>query len=369
MSVTDDTQPRSPFKNQGAQPQYVQPEEEPPTGPGCLVWSLVAVVCLGCAAIVVVLAGTAGWRDGRRIADVTSTSEIAATADSQLTHIPQDVQNGNLYMLDRRVKYLETLLPDMPGLPGIIQTATALYQNSLPTATPTAQPSTPTSIPTTAVAPTLTSEVPVESTSAYDLGALLQEARDEMNQNLWSDAISTLDVIIALDSNFEPATVNGLMLQALRTEARNLYNDGKLAEAILLTTRAEDFGLSADDDLRYEQYVAGLYLDAMRTIGIDYLASINALRKVYDLGPGRYYDEVSRLLFQQYTAYGDAWAQGQDYCQAFQQYQNALTIRNSPQVVSKRDSAETACAQGTPVPGDGSTQPIAPVGVIETPGN
>jgi hypothetical protein len=114
------------------------------------------------------------------------------------------------------------------------------------------------------------------------------------------------------------------MLEALRSQANNLFNENRLAEAILLTTRAEEFGLSQDDSLRYEKYVAALYLDAIHTIGTDYAAAIRALRAVYDLGPGRYYDDVKQKLFQQYVAYGDAWAIQNEYCPAYAQYQSAL---------------------------------------------
>jgi hypothetical protein len=119
--------------------------------------------------------------------------------------------------------------------------------------------------------------------------------------------------------------------------------------------------------------VAELYLDATRTEGIDYATSILALRKVYGLGPGRYYDEAGRKLFAQYVAYGDAWALEGNQCNAFAQYDSALTIRSSADLTVKRDNAQTLCLQATTTPGaDGSTdngtnsqpQTIAPVGQV-----
>ncbi len=370
-SATEATQPRSPFRDRPPTqpPAYSEEPPEESGGPGCLVWGIVGLISLGCALTIVLLAGTAGWTTGVRVAQVTATAAIGATAESQLIHIPEDIANKNAFMVGKRVEYLGTLLPDMPELPGLIQTATAIYNDTLPTTTPSPT-LTLTPAPTQVIPTAVSSEVPVEvpqTAGGYDLDSLLQQARDLMAQQAWADAIEILDVIIAIDSNYQSATVDGLMLEALRAEALRLYNEELLAEAILTTTRAESFGLSAEDGLRYERYVAELYLDAARTEGIDYATSIQALRKVYDLGPGRYYDEAARKLFSQYVAYGDAWALEGNQCNAYTQYENALTIRNSADLAVKRDNAHTLCLQATTTPGtDGSGEPatIAPVGQV-----
>jgi hypothetical protein len=134
-----------------------------------------------------------------------------------------------------------------------------------------------------------------------------------------------------------------------------------------LTDRAKEFGLPGDSELHYEQYIAGLYLTAKSALGTNYSTAIQALSELYQQAPN--YLDVQQLLFDQQVAYGDAWVAQGEYCPAVAQYQNALNMFSNPSVATKRDSATAACALATPVGGapvDGQ-QPIAPIGVVETP--
>jgi tetratricopeptide (TPR) repeat protein len=318
--------------------------------------------------VVVLLAATAGWTAGQRVAEATALQSKAAAIQEQLERIPTDVNSGNTILLQRRLESLLTVTPAVPQVPQLVQTATALYLTRQPTITPTLT-ITPTPSPTVEV----TEEIllPESTGDSYDLDAYLRQAEGYIASGQFSDATALLDVIISVDSTYQTQTVNRLMLQALRADANRLYNENKLAEAIFLTKRAESFGLSQDDPLRYERYAAELYLDAVRTLGTDLTSAIRAWTKVYDLGQGRYYEEASRTLFQQYVNYGDAWVAQNEYCPALTYYQTALTIRSSGEVSVKRDSATQLCLQATPTLGPGqtpgATQAIAPVGVIETP--
>jgi hypothetical protein len=113
-----------------------------------------------------------------------------------------------------------------------------------------------------------------------------------------------------------------------------------------------------------------LYLDAQNTIGTNFPAAITALNEIYAAGPSRYQQQAGQLLFDQYVAYGDAYAVGGEYCPAVIQYQNALNLQNRPDVSAKLDQAKLTCEQGTPVPGSvgapvaGTPGGVAPVGVV-----
>jgi hypothetical protein len=354
MAALEDTQPRSPFRDQVPPVEPPLEGDEEQGGPGCLLWSLMGLIALGCALVIVLLAGAAGWTSGQRTAQANATATQNADVQIQLARIPVDVASGNQFLLSRRLEFLATLTPGVPGVTRLIQTATALAVKSQPTRT-----SVPTATPTaTALAPTAEStETPVSATTqaGYDLNALLQQAQSAFDSRDWGQAMDTLDAIISIDANFQTDTVRGLMLQSLESQARADYNSGKLAEAIALTNRAGEFGLPQNSDLWYEQYAAGLYLDATRTIGTDYPSAIQALHRVVDLGPGRYYDKAKQLLFQQYVAYGDAWVAQTEYCPAAVQYDSALSLFASSAVNAKRDNANTLCSQATPVPGPGVT--------------
>lgn len=374
MSYTpspDDTQPRSPFKVPPQPEENYEAIEPEASGPGCLLWGLVGAVGLFFSIMIVLLAGAAGWTTGQRTAGANATATRSAEINDQLIRIPGDIANSNLEMLDIRIRYLAQATPGVPGITDYMLTATTLYLTSQPTATTTPPAATPTAQASAAV---VTTDAPaIEPTAnasgGYDLAALLDEARTAANQGQWQDAIELLDVIIGLDSNFQTAEVRGLMLQSLTSYARILYQNDRLAEAIVLTDRADEFGDIGD--LNYERYLAALYLDAQNTIGTNYPAAINALSQIYNAGSSRYQQQAGQLLVEQYVAYADAYIAGGEYCPAVIQYQNALNLQNRPDITAKLDQAKLTCEQGTPLPGaaggTAGTPAIAPVGVVAPP--
>lgn len=367
MRSKEETQPRSPFRvpPQQPEPPFIDPEAD--TGRdrrGCLLYSVIGAVAVVFSLAIVLLAGAAGWTSGQRLWQEYATATQSAEINDQLARIPGDVSSRNSVMLNARVQYLATLTPGVSGMSEIIQTATALFDSLQPTTTPALAPS-----PTAGLVASPTPGAQVVITPApggqYDLPALLQEARSMVSLGQYDEAIDLLDAIIAVDPNFERETVRALMLEALSTQALNLFRTGNaLAKAINLTERAKEFGLPGDSELRFEQYIAGLYLQAKSAIGTNYPVAIQALQELYNQAP--YYMDAQQLLFQQYVGYGDAWVAGGEYCPAVLQYQNALNLLSSAEVAAKRDNAQTICAQGTPTPGavplDGQT-PMAPIGV------
>jgi len=372
MSYTpslDDTQPRLPVQIPDQPEQYDEDIEPDSSGPGCLVWGLVGIIGSGFAVVIVFLAGVAGWTSGQRTAHANATATRSAEINDQLNRIPGDIASGNLEMLNIRIRYLAAATPGIQGVAEYAVTATALYLTNQPTITPTP----PAAAPTSQASPAATTEAPIVAPTSpnggYDLVALLEEARADVTQGQWNDAAELLEVIMALDSTYETAEVRGLMLQALTSYARALYQNDRLAEAIIITDRAEAFGDIGD--LNYERYLAALYLDAQNTIGTNFPAAINALQQIYNAGPSRYQQQAGQLLVDQYLAYADAYVAGGEYCPAVIQYQNALNLQNRPDIDAKFQNAQLICQQGTPVPGvagtPGTPPGIAPVGVPITP--
>lgn len=367
MTAQDDTQPRSPFKGGSAplpadQDTYLELTPEPDdeaSGPGCFVWGVLGFIIFGMALLIVGMAGAAGWTGGQRVANANATATISSRIMQQLERIPTDVAGGNQQILSWRLDYLAGLTPAVPGVVEFQATATALYFSMIPTATPT---------PSVTPTPTLevTEAAIIDSTSVYDLPGLLEEARRQVDLGMYEDAIDSLDVIMAIDSTFQQVTVRGLMGEALRREATRLFRSlDTLAQAILLTDRATEFGPVGD--LSYESFVAGLYLDAIRQTEVgDYLSSIRSLRQIYDLQSTYKGVDIGRLLFDEYVAFAQAWAIGGDHCAAAIQYTNALTVLSSADIRGRRDTEQLLCEQGTPTPGPEGVQgepTFAPVGV------
>src|SRR5690606_16354775 len=216
-------------------------------------------------------------RQAQSFATATQQAEI----QDQMNRIPGDVVSGNTVLLNARLQFLATQTPGVPGLGEYMETATAVDMNTLPTETP--QPTATPEATAAIILPEETEAVEIQiqqSGSGYDLPGLLEQARTAVRLGQYTEATDLLQVIEAVDSTYESAEVRGLMLQALTAEALRLFRGGgNLAQAILLTDEAEKYGLPADSELRYESYVAALYLNARSKIGTDYGAAIQALQQ------------------------------------------------------------------------------------------
>jgi tetratricopeptide (TPR) repeat protein len=306
------------------------------------------------ALLIVGLAGAAGWTSGIRIAQANATATHQADIDAQIVQISTDIANGNLSLLAIRLEYLVTLTPGVAGVAPLQQTATALYMTRQPTATPspTATPGQVTSQATASPTPVATDSVDSPTLSpqgGIDLPALLDDARQSVRTGNWEEAIETLDILISADPQFEKSVVDGLMSQALNSQALLLFRSGEsgLAEAIALANRAEIYGI-LDGDVSFEREVATLYLNARSRINTsDFSGSIRLLNEVLAYSPN--YLNTRDLLVNQYVAYGDALDIGGQPCQAVQQYDMAISM-GSTAASAKRSAAQMTCENGTATP-------------------
>jgi hypothetical protein len=365
----DDTQPKSPLKERfsdgipaealrGA-PMIDLEDDAGPSGPGCRIWGCMGVVAVGFAVAIVLMSAAAGWTAGKREADANATATQGASLSEQLNLIPADLNNGNLQMVDIRIHALASMTPGIPGLSDLAATATAAYVQRLPTQT---------LVPSATLAATQAPEVtedfvitPADNGPQYDLAALLQEAEGDMNAGQFADAYELLDVINAVDPNFERARVRQLLTTALNGQARAMFNASNPAQGIIWATRAEQAGV-LEGDVSYEMFAAINWQGAQAAIGLSYPQAVNALQQVMSDGPnGRYYAQAQQLLFEQYMGWGDALAvdPAQGYCPAAIQYQNAANLFNDGGAAAKRDQANSFCTQATPTLGPGMTPQAA----------
>lgn len=361
MFSPDDTQPGAPVRLPPDQRADFLDPQPPAEGPGCLTYGLLGAAILGFALLIIALSGFAGWTSGQRVAQANGTATQSAAINEQLERIPADVNSRNTVLLEARLKYLMALTPGVGGVDTLVQTATALYEQRLPTSTP--MPS-----PTVNAAPTATlAAARADGAPQFDLPALLQQTQNDIALRDWQEAIDTLDLIMAADAAFETRTVRALMLQALTERARLLFvgpDAANLAEALQLYDQIQAFSDVGDvTQLNYEAYIASLYVDAINATGIDYNITIQRLIEIYNQVPN--YRDVGRRLVDAYIGSGDAWvAQGQS-CAAVPQYQNALNLVHDATVSGKLNAAQTTCLQAATLtaiaPPPGTV--IAPVGV------
>lgn len=333
-------------------------------GSGCWLQSCIGLVAVGFAVVIVLLAGAAGWTVGLREAGVNATATRSAEINEQLNRLPEDIAGGNIQLIDARLRWLVTNAPDLVELPDLQTTATAVFIDSLPTATPSLAPSQPPSAtPTETGVPTqmveaAEAEITLEADGGFDLDSLLAEAQRNVETGQFEDAYELLEAISGIDDDFQPQLVRQLTTTALNGQARAFFNTNQPAQGIYWASIAESLGVM-EGDVSVELYAATLFLDAKSAVGVNYPEAIADLRQLVNLGQGRYYVEAVQLLFEQYVGYGDAWAAEGEYCPAFQQYSAALSVQSSTSVVGKRDNAEDICSRATPVPGPGVT-PGAP---------
>lgn len=367
----DDTQPGSPFKDDPVNLKpTLNPEEAIPQrgGGSCLLTGVIGGLLAFIAVLIVALSAAAGWTAGQREANTNATATQNVAISEQLDRVPAEITSGNLAMLDARLRWLATLTPGVPGVSEYAMTATALYETSLPTATPEF---TPTPEATQEAEATEALVIPAESSGGYDLVGILTQAENAIASSQWQDAIDLLDVILAADPNFEAANVRRMMSQALNSYARELYNASQPAQANLLVTRAREFGPLADG-LEFENMAAELYLTARSAAGTGSPRAASALQSLLNLGPGRYYTEAQGMLYDLYVTRGDAYFAQGDSCSAVGQYQNAINVQSSGVANGKYSAAQNACANATPttdpnivIPSDGQ---VAPVGEVSPPG-
>ena len=317
---------------------------------GCAAFAILAALTVA-ALIIVALAGLAGWTSGQRQAAVYATATQNAAIQEQWSRISGDIEQGNTVLLEARIRFLATLTPGVPGVAELYVTATALANGQNPT--PTLDLIEPTPTPdidlTAIVTPAETAGAPAPTSQVLpggirvDLPALLSEAQSQIATSQWADAIDTLDVILAVDSNFQTALVRSLMIQALGSYAIQLYNNGQPAAGNIAVTRIEEFG-TIPGDLSYERYAAQLYLNARAQMGVNFPAAIQSLRAVMDLGAGgRYYQQAQQALYETYVGYGDAFTFENNWCSAATQYRNAMNIFASGVANGKFTNADTIC--------------------------
>ncbi|MDX2074934.1 MAG: hypothetical protein SFZ02_00765 [bacterium] len=412
MTVNDDTKPRKIVSNYyGTVPPPPLDDEEqlPPDdagvhGPGCLIWGIMAIFILALGVIIVVLAGGAGWTEGQRLANSYATAtqaefineslrriptdvammndynfqlrlnalaqltpgvpqvpelQITATAltgqqivNLQLTQLPQDFINNDRARIEQRLAYLFQHSPNLPELPAYQATATAYINLFTPTATlevvQAVATATPQAVPT------------LNPNGQFDLTALYNTARQQIDVGQLAEAYNTLDIIIRVDEDFQRESVRGLMNLVLTRQARPLYASlDSLAEAIRLTDLAEEYGDIGD--LNYERLIASLYLNVVSASGSGNhaiaISRLNSILQYQDTYKGI---NLNQMVFDEYIAYGDALVAGAQACQAIAQYQAALNLFANGSASSKRDIAQAQC--------NASNQPTssAPVGEIPT---
>ena len=308
----------------------------------------------GCSLSIILLAGTAGWTGGQRLARQTASAQEQVFIHENCALFAEDVQERRPVFLQRRYEILASLTPAPPCIANIAVTATSLAQRLSAEAIPTDTPSVVlTSATPASPSPTINSQAtPIPTHDLETLAQQLEVARQAIRELDYQSAIDLLEAIHSADPSFDPSTVNALLLFALRLRAAFLFSVGELAQAILLVNRAEEFGLPDDDSLRFSRWIATYYLDALRWKDIDVQRAIQNLEALRSLAPD--YAPTGQpsalsLLAELYATYGEILLANQDACAAVSQFELALSHGAvNTGINSKLTTARQTCRNGVP---------------------
>ena len=355
----------------------VQPPRER-RGATCLFWLIILTIGLLSSSLVVVGAAYVGWTSGVATAGANEAATAEAAVQRQCELIPRNLEEGSFDLAVRRLRDLQLQTPAPACLHALLSLATALA----PTATsgrPTYQPA-PTALPTRSapiaqparsatIAPTAR-VADAGASIAYDLEALLAEARSEYSAGNFAAAIDTLDAIISIDEDYQSDLVRRLFLGALTSQAQALFRSGRLSEAIVLTGRAETLG--DIESLQYERFIALLYLDAQRLKVTNPAEAVRLFNRiVYEQGLANYMNgDVIAEMQEALRNYGDAFGYQGEPCRARTQYEAALNLHPSYSRVSRGElnSKLQEAAQACPEqPQLATSSDVSPTGAARAP--
>jgi tetratricopeptide (TPR) repeat protein/predicted Ser/Thr protein kinase len=291
-----------------------------PTG-AQLRWVLGTLVLVSLIVVVVVFAQNRGFS--------TRPDE-----DSLAQPYSQAVAAGEAGNLDQALILLEQILAVDPDY----EDAAAIYQQQLQNAT---------------------------------LAERLATARQALDDERWSDAITMLTQIQGTDTGFVAGEVTSLL-------CRGYLQRGQHRIAGVASTGDQATVLAAVADLETGQRIcppdqvdlaearlseAQTYLTALRSVG-DPTAVIEWLRPLLDVSPGYAGGQALNLLYQAYLSRGDAYKKTSDFERALADYELALALAVADTSTARDRRAEVLTALEVRTPSLAPNQ--SPAGAAST---
>ncbi len=295
----ENTQPQTPVEVEDTQP--IKPIKKPSRGRSILISVLGFLILVGLGAF----SGYSSGINQRVQADKANDSQVNS---QQYSFALVDIEFGRY---DNAKQRLEYIISNNPSFPGAQQKLTeVLVLISIPTSTPI---------------PTLTSTPDFSGAeSAFQRAQQLIQAQD------WPGALGALDTIRKLDSTYNTAQVDGMYYFALRNYGYDLITkEGNLEGGIYHLTLAERFG-PLDNTAVGLREGARMYITGASFWELDWQQAVNYFSQV-GVGWPSLWDgtmSASQRLHFAYMRLGDEFFLRNEYCAAYEQYANALTIGN-----------------------------------------
>ena len=173
----------------------------------------------------------------------------------------------------------------------------------------------------------------------------LRELQELYRRQDWSRIQVVADQLRSIDPNYERATVESILFDALYQNGMQLAHEERLQEAVRLFDRA--LALQPDRaDVQRAMTLAEGYMAGLSFWQADWDQAILNLRTVYNLAPD--YQDVRERLYQAYVNSGDALAEQSDWCPAAERFGSALELISNASVVAKEREATDRCSTASP---------------------
>jgi tetratricopeptide (TPR) repeat protein len=279
------------------------------------------VICVVATAVGVAVAGGIVAGQSERSFQATETT----TADLVLQYSlgQADLQAGNYGLAAERFNWILARDPDYPGAAEGLAEARRLAAAGTPSATalPTSQAST--------------------------LEELVLEAEQYLAAQQWEIAIARLQDVQTMDPRYREVEIKEMLYEALKTLGLIYVRGERIEEGIFLLEQAETIR-PLDDQSGGELLLATLYIEGKTYSGLNWPIAIENFKAIYEVAPG--YRDVENRLWQGYSNYGDQLALAGGFCDAAEQYQSALTIRQDDDLQASLEQSAAECANPTPTP-------------------
>jgi tetratricopeptide (TPR) repeat protein len=298
----DDTQPIKPIKKKSSRIGSI------------LIGILGFIILIG-------LGGYGGYSSALKVRESAKAQIINQQLGEQYQMALVDIQFGRYDVAKQR---LEFILKNNPTFPGALDTLTQVLVLS--------------NQPTPTVTPSLTPTVDFSGVeNAFAQAQQLVAAQD------WPNALNALDQIRKMDPTYNVSLVDGMYYFSLRNYGVALIGQGNLEGGIYQLNLAERFG-PLDNTARMLRDNARFYLDAASFWELDWRRAAEAFAQLN--GSGLWDGTMTATERYYYAAmrYGDSLYNDNNYCEAYEQYQNAQSIGNLDGVASKNaNQAYQAC--------------------------
>ncbi|MEN8097679.1 MAG: hypothetical protein ABFQ89_01260 [Chloroflexota bacterium] len=306
---------------------------------GCITRVLAVAVVMCVLIAVYALVVRSAIKSGREKGEEWAQATLAAEIEKQVTLAATDLEQGRRELAARRLSFVLTKTPEYPNLAPTMKAAQATN-----TPTPTATP-----------VPSPTPTPPQDPEQVYSL------AEETFGNSEWITSIETLLNLQTSHPEYNPDQVQYLLYHAYINHGMDMLEEDRLEEGLFYLDEASTFW-ALPEEVVAEQERTIRYMRAMSYWGVDWERVI-AEFEILTYGTIAYRDVFVRLI-EAHVEYGDDLIAIESWCEAEEQYAEAVRLKYDAAIEEKRLDAARSCQLVTPTPISGLPGGDHPVGPI-----